>query len=42
MTKKREKRVMPERIPDTPKNVAAAILSSPPRKPDQWKYLKSK
>ncbi len=29
---------LPEPIPDTPENVAAALMSSPPRKPDEWRY----
>ena len=46
MSKKREpgrppKRKMPERIPDTPENVAKAILSAPPKKKSEWKYLEA-
>ena len=33
---------MPEPIPDTPENVAKAILSTPPKKADEWEYLKEK
>ena len=29
---------MPEQIPDTPKNVAKAIMKGPPKK--TWNYLK--
>ena len=29
---------LPEPIPDTPENVAAALMGSPPRKPDEWRY----
>lgn len=36
--RKRRKRDLPEPIPDTPENVAAALMSSPPRKPDEWRY----
>ena len=31
---------IPERIPDTAENVLRAVLATPPRKPDGWKYLK--
>ena len=30
--------VMPEAIPDTPENIARAVLTSPPKK--DWDYLK--
>ena len=30
---------MPERIPDTPGNVARAVLNTPPKKQEHWKYL---
>lgn len=33
---------MPDPIPDTPKNVAKAILSTPPKDPKAWKFLKLK
>ena len=33
---------MPELIPDTPGNVAKAILNSPPKKRSEWEYLKKK
>ncbi len=29
---------MPERIPDTPENIARAIMQGPPKK--EWDYLK--
>lgn len=29
-----------EHIQDTPENVARAILSTPPKKQDEWRYLK--
>lgn len=32
--------VMPDPIPDTPKNVARAILNTPPKKDDDWDFLK--
>ncbi len=31
---------MPEPIPDTLENVARAVLTTPPKKRDEWKYLK--
>ena len=33
---------MPDPIPDTPENVAKAILSTPPKDPKTWKFLKLK
>ena len=34
------KNTMPEPIPDTPENVARAIMQGPPKK--KWDYLKPK
>ena len=31
---------MPELIPDTPENVAKALLSTPPVPEEAWEYLK--
>ena len=31
---------MPEPIPDTPENIMRALLETPPRKKDDWDYLK--
>ena len=31
---------MPELIPDTPENIARAVLASPKTPKDGWKYLK--
>ena len=31
---------MPDAIPDTPENVAKALLFSPPTEGDEWEYLK--
>ena len=31
---------MPEDIPDTPENVAKAILTSKPKKRHEWQFLK--
>ncbi len=33
-------RPMPEPIPDTPENVARALLTTPPKKESEWKYQK--
>ena len=33
-----QKRKMPEPIPDTPENIARALMTTPP--PDEWEYLK--
>ena len=30
---------MPEPIPDTPENVAKAILFTPPKKANEWKFM---
>ena len=34
----RPPRPMPEQIPDTPENVARAILNTPKKKSDEWDY----
>ena len=31
---------MPERIPDTPENIVRTILTTRPKKPHEWRYLK--
>lgn len=31
---------LPPKIPDTPENIAKAILNTPPKKADEWRYLK--
>jgi len=31
---------MPERIPDTGRNILRAVLRQPPRREDEWDYLK--
>ena len=31
---------MPELIPDTPENIARALLTTRPKKEDEWDYLK--
>ena len=33
-------KLMPEPIPDTPENIARALLTTPPKKEDEWDYLK--
>lgn len=33
---------MPEPIPDTADNIAAAMFRVPAKKPDEWRYLKDK
>ena len=33
---------MPEPIPDTPEKVANAILSTPPKKRDEWKFVQAR
>ena len=30
----------PEQIPDTPENIARAILNTPPKKKNEWDYMK--
>lgn len=31
---------MPEPIPDTPENIMRALLATPPKREDEWEYLK--
>ena len=31
---------MPEPIPDTPENIMRAIVNTPPKKREDWSYLK--
>ena len=33
------KLIMPDPIPDTPENIAKAVLTTPPKKPHEWKYM---
>ena len=33
---------MPDRIPDTPDNLARVILTTPPKKESEWEYLKKR
>lgn len=37
----RPPRPMPERITDTPENVARTLFSGPPKRPEDWEYLRS-
>lgn len=37
---RRAKAGMPARIPDTPENVARALLNIPPKKPAEWEHLR--
>ena len=30
---------MPDPIPDTPENIMHAIINTPPKDPDEWRYL---
>ena len=32
---------MPEQIPDTPENIAQAVLNTKPKKRDEWRFTKS-
>lgn len=32
---------MPKPIPDTPENVARALLSTPRKREDEWEYLQT-
>ena len=32
-------RTMPEPIPDTPENIARAVLNTPPKNDEDWRYL---
>ena len=31
---------MPDPIPDTPENIMRAVFDTPPKKPDEWEYMK--
>ena len=39
-TRKRQPRDLPERIDDTPENIAAAVLARPPKK--NWDYMEGR
>lgn len=34
------RRTLPPPLPDTPENVARAVLSTPPKKPEEWDYVR--
>ena len=36
----RKPRPMPAPIPETPRDLARIILNTPPKKKDEWRYLK--
>ena len=36
----RPSKAMPDPIPDTPENVAKALVATPPKDPKDWKFLK--
>ena len=38
----RPKYPLPEPIPDTPENILQALLATPNKRDDEWKYLKPK
>ncbi len=38
--KNRQRLPMPEPIPDTPENIAMALLTASPKKASEWKYSK--
>ena len=33
---------LPDPIPDTPENIARAILSTPPKKREDWKHVQER
>ena len=35
---RRAKRTMPDPIPDTPENIMRAIVNTPPKGDDEWRY----
>ena len=37
--KRARRQKMPDPIPDTPENIMQAILNTPPKDPDKWRYL---
>ena len=34
----RPRLTMPQEIPDSPENIMKALLSTPPKKPGEWRY----
>ena len=39
-TRGRPGRPMAEKIPDTPENIMRAILGTPPKKRDEWDFMR--
>ena len=37
---RRAKRTMPEPIDDSPENIMRAVVSTPPKKPEEWRHLR--
>ena len=35
-------RPMPAAIPDTPANIARTVLNAPPKKRDEWRFIKER
>ena len=35
----RPPKTMPDPIPDTPENVVKALVTTPPKDPQEWKFL---
>lgn len=33
---------MPEPIPDTPENIMKALLGTPPKKRDEWRFVRER
>ena len=40
--KKRRSYEMPEPIPDTPENIARAMLETPPKKTEDWRHVRDR
>ena len=36
-----QEREWPEPIDDTPENIARAVLSTPPKEPEEWRHLQA-
>ena len=39
MCGRRVKRTMPEPIDDSPENIMRAVVSTPPKKSEEWRYV---
>ena len=37
-----EEKKMPERIPDTPENIMRALVTTPPKGEDEWRYMEQR